>query len=69
MTKQNLINTNLIENFIKENKLTITKFCKLCNISYGSYKKIMNCTIHQFTPVLKVAIVMNVSLDVLINKK
>ena len=38
---KNLINTQLIENYIKENGLSKTKFCKICNISLSTYKRIM----------------------------
>lgn len=38
----NKINTKIIEDYIKKNKLTINGFCKLCKISLSTYKKIMN---------------------------
>ncbi|MBQ7797769.1 MAG: helix-turn-helix transcriptional regulator [Clostridia bacterium] len=34
--------TELINKFRKENKLTVEKFCKLCNIAVSSYYKIIN---------------------------
>ena len=36
------INIQLIETFIKENKLSKTRFCKLCKISPRSYQKIVS---------------------------
>lgn len=37
----NLINTKEIQAYLKENKLSIVKFCKICKISPHTYKKIM----------------------------
>ena len=37
----NLINVELILNFIKTKNLSKTKFCKICKISYSTFKKIM----------------------------
>ena len=39
---QTTIKTELIENYLKENNLSKTKFCKICKISYSTYKKIMS---------------------------
>lgn len=39
------IKTELIANYIKQNKLTIKEFCKRCKISQETYYRIMNgCT-------------------------
>jgi predicted transcriptional regulator len=35
------IKTNVIEHFIKENQLSKTRFCKLCDISLSTFRKIM----------------------------
>lgn len=37
-----IIKIELILNYIKQNNLTKTKFCKLCNISYSTFLKILN---------------------------
>lgn len=39
MTKY--INTQLIENYIKENNLSITAFCRKCRIGLKTFYKIM----------------------------
>lgn len=36
--------TEIILNYIYENNLTKTQFCKLCNISYGTLNKVLNNT-------------------------
>jgi transcriptional regulator with XRE-family HTH domain len=36
-----LINTKLITNYMEENKLSKTAFCKLIKISYGSLNKML----------------------------
>lgn len=38
---KNTIKTELIENFIKENNLSKSKFCKMCKISQSTLDKIM----------------------------
>ena len=38
---KNTIKTELIENFIKENKLSKSKFCEMCKISQSTLNKIM----------------------------
>lgn len=38
---KNTIKTELIENFIKENNLSKSKFCKKCKISQSTLNKIM----------------------------
>lgn len=39
MTKY--INTQLIENYIKENNLSMSRFCKKCDINLETFYKIM----------------------------
>ena len=38
---KNTIKSELIENFIKENNLSKSKFCKMCKISQRTLNKIM----------------------------
>lgn len=38
---KNTIKTELIENFVKENNLSKSKFCKMCKISQSTLNKIM----------------------------
>ena len=38
---KNTIKTVLIENFIKDNNLSKSKFCKMCKISQSTLDKIM----------------------------
>ena len=38
---KNTIKTELIENFIKENNLSKSKFCEMCKISQSTLNKIM----------------------------
>lgn len=39
---KNEINVEVINNYIKENKLTKNKFCKTCKISLSTLNKILN---------------------------
>lgn len=36
------INAELIKNFMTKNKISKTRFCRICHISPGTLKKIMN---------------------------
>ena len=38
---KNTIKTEIIENFMLENKISKTKFCKMCKISPSTLNKIM----------------------------
>ena len=38
---KNTIKTEIIENFMSENKIRKTKFCKICKISPSTLKKII----------------------------
>lgn len=38
----NNINVNLITTYLKENKMSKTKFCKMCGINFSTLKKILN---------------------------
>jgi len=39
---ENLIKTELIEDFLKEKEWSKTKFCRQCKISYKTFQKIMS---------------------------
>ncbi len=39
---KNMINTNLILNYLKANILTKTQFCKLCKITFSTLNKVLN---------------------------
>lgn len=51
----NLINTKIIENYIKENNLSKAKFCKICNISPSTFNKIMNNGNFKLNALFKIA--------------
>jgi len=36
------VKTDVIENYLKENKLSKSKFCKQCKIGYRTLSKILN---------------------------
>lgn len=37
-----IINTDLVFNYLKENNLTKTQFCKLCKITSSTLNKVLN---------------------------
>jgi len=39
---EKLIKTEVIESYIKEKGISKTKFCKICKISFSTFKKILN---------------------------
>lgn len=45
----------IIENYLKENKISKTKFCKLCGISPCTLKKIMNNNNYRLNALFKIA--------------
>ena len=54
------VNTKLIEEYIKSNNLTKTKFCKQCKISYSTLMRILNNGDFYITALFNIAKVMNV---------
>ena len=56
--------TELIENFRKQNNLTVIKFCKLCKIYEGSYYKIINQQLKcRASVIFKIARAMNIHMS------
>ena len=56
----NLINTELIKSYMKENNLSKAKFCKICKISPSTFNKIMNNGNFKLIALFKIARVLNV---------
>lgn len=56
----NVIKTDLIKNFIKENGLTIAKFCELCKISPSTLYRIFNGKNFILVALFKIACIMKV---------
>ena len=54
------INVKLIDDYIKNNNLTVTKFCKLCKISPKTLKKLKNGEDCRVIAVFKIARLMNI---------
>ena len=63
-----VVKTDLIRNFIKENKLTIAEFCKLCKISQSTLYKIFNGKDFIVVALFKIARVMHVQVWQLIKE-
>ena len=62
-----MINTKLIDNFLKENNLSKTQFCKLCNISLQTLKNVyLSNNKISVKPIVKLALTMKVRLKDLI---
>ena len=45
----------IIESYLKENKISKTKFCKLCGISYCTLEKIRNNKNYRIGALFKIA--------------
>lgn len=55
------VKTELIENYRKENNLTVHRFCKKCDISEQTYYKFMNGQLNlRLSIILKILRTMNV---------
>ena len=61
---QKYYKTELIENFRKENKLSVIQFCRLCKISQDLYYKVINQQLKcRASSIFKIARVINVSMS------
>jgi len=63
---ENLVNTELITNYMRDNKLSKKAFCELCKISVGTLNKILNNVHLRVTPYLKIARLLNVRMSELL---
>lgn len=59
MNKQ--FNTDVIKKYIKENRLTITEFCELCEISRVTYYNIMKGKDMRFASISKIVEIVGLS--------
>lgn len=67
---KNTIKIELIENFIKENNLSNSKFCKICKISQSTLNKIMTKSENfKISPLFKIARVLKIKVYQTFNKK
>ena len=65
---KNIIKYEVIEKFIKDKKLSKTKFCKLCRVQYRTFKKIMSNDFHfRVKTLFRIAKFMNVEVVELLN--
>lgn len=65
--RKNMIKTEVIEQYLRENNLSKTKFCEICKISRSTFKKIMNNENFQLIALFKIARVLNVHIHQLVN--
>ncbi len=47
--------TEIIENYLKENKISKTKFCKLCSINPDTLMRIMNNENYRINALFKIS--------------
>ena len=66
---KNEVNTEIIDNYLKENKLSKTKFCKVCGISRGTLEKVMKNENVRITVLFKIARVLNVPIHQLFREE
>ena len=67
---KNTIKTELIENFIKENSLSKSKFCEMCKISQSTLNKIMtNNENFRIIALFKIARVLKIQVYQMFNQK
>ena len=64
--RKNVIKTEVIENYLSENNLSKTKFCKMCKISYSTLKRIMNNENFNLIALFKIARVLNLHVHQLV---
>ena len=56
----NEFKNEIIESYLKENKISKTKFCKLCGISYCTLEKIRNNKNYRIGALFKIAKVVKI---------
>ena len=67
---EKIINTDLILEYLKKEKLSKTKFCKLCGINIISFNKILNNQMNYRTLILlKIARQINIPMHKIFNEK
>lgn len=64
---KDIINTQVIKDYIITNKLTKTDFCKLCEISVSTLNRLFSGEDIYITTLFKIAKVMKVSIYLLFN--
>lgn len=64
---ENVVKTELIENYIKENNLSKAKFCKMCKISPTTLSKIMNNQDVRLLALFKITRVMGIYIHQIVN--
>ncbi len=52
---KNEFKKEIIENYLKENKMSKTKFCKLCGINLCTLMKVMNNENYRINALFKIA--------------
>lgn len=57
---KNKFKKEIIDNYLKENKISKTRFCKLCGISPYTLKKILNNENYEISALLKIAKVIEI---------
>lgn len=59
---EEIVNAQLILNYIKDNNLTKKEFCKRCKVKASTFYNIINCKNFNMTNLIKIAKTMNVPL-------
>ncbi|MDE5788859.1 MAG: helix-turn-helix domain-containing protein [Clostridia bacterium] len=59
------VNCEVIKNYIKENNLSKTKFCKLCKISLQTFNKVLNGEDVYLGALFKISRALNINISVL----
>lgn len=68
--KNLIINSNIIYDYLRKNNLSVKKFCKICNISYYQFHKMLTNISGVYSNVLfNVCKTMNIKLKDLISIK
>ena len=65
---KNIIKTELIEKYLRENNLSKARFCKICKISPTTLKNLMTNGSFRISAIFKVAKVLNVPVHEMFNK-
>lgn len=62
------MNTKIIENYLIENNISKTKFCKICKISVKTLDKAFNGEDYNLRVLFKIAVALDIKMCDLFNK-
>ena len=64
-----IFKTEIVENYLKENRMSKTAFCKLCGISPSTLTRVMNNKNYRISALFKIAKVIKIEVPKMFDKE